>query len=166
MANVLTAVIRHLGEVEAVILGERTLDTGWAQLAGRVAGALNWPQVLRTCQASIEGGQFYGTRLLDGEYERVMCELPVVIATLDGAWRLRYPNGTRLINTYRSDDAIEEWSIRELLSEDKLVPILHDKGLDFAPERERGVRLEGSSIAVASAMAEHLRSRSKRQGGA
>jgi len=164
-ARLQSAIIRQLGEVDLVITGASTLDTGWSQLAARLAQALDWPQVLRAWQAEVRGAALHATRSKDGVYEDVTCVLPAVMSVVAGAMRLRYPDGALLINTYRAKDAIELWPAEELLTEDELSPLLQHKGLHFPPERERGLLIEGTQEHVARIIAEHLRSRANLQGG-
>jgi hypothetical protein len=65
----------------------------------------------------------------------------------------------RLINVYRDEGAVEQWDVADLLDTGDLVPLLERRGQDFPPERERGVRLEGTPEEMAQALANVLRKR-------
>jgi electron transfer flavoprotein alpha/beta subunit len=85
--------------------------------------------------------------------------LPAVVTVAAGALKLRYPDGTRLINVYRDEGAVEQWDVAELVDTSDLAPLLEKRGQDFPPERECGVRLEGTPEEMAEALARALRKR-------
>jgi electron transfer flavoprotein beta subunit len=159
MARVLASTVARLGGIDLILTGATTLDTGQSQLGSRLAEALGWPQVVDA----------WAVRVID-DHAEVVCQeglgyvtfeadLPAVVTVHPGALKPRYPDGVRLINVYRDAGAVEQWDVAELVDTGDLVPLLEKRGRDFPPERERGVRLEGSSQEMAEALAGELKKR-------
>ena len=169
MARVLAAAVTQLGGADLVLIGAITLDTGQGQLGPRLAEALGWPQILGAWQVEATDGRVRVVRrtfppLVGGEgegtgYVAVEAELPAVVTVLPGALKPRYPDGVRLINVYRAEDAVEKWDVSDLVDEAALQPLLEKRGQDFPPERERGTRLSGGPEEMAQALADALRQR-------
>ncbi|MGD1992421.1 MAG: hypothetical protein PVI59_04430 [Anaerolineae bacterium] len=164
MTGLLAAAVERLGEVDLILTGSTTLDTGQGQLGPRLAAAMDWPQVLDAWQVSVTEGKVEAV-LQDGTgFVMVEADLPAVVTLVPGAFKLRYPDGARLINVYRGDgdmaEAVTEWNVDELV--DGVEPLLERRGKDFPPERERGVRLDGSSGEMAQAAAAALLERVRR----
>jgi electron transfer flavoprotein beta subunit len=160
MAHLLAAAVERLGDVDLILTGATTLDTGQGQLGPRLAEALGWPQIVGA----------WAVRVLGEHHVEVICresrgymiheaDLPAVVTVVQGALKPRYPDGVRLINVYRDADAVEKWDVSELVGEAALKPLVEKRGRDFPPERERGVRLSGSSEEMAQALADALRER-------
>jgi len=171
MARVLAAVVERLGGVDLALTGATTMDTGQGQLGPRLAEVLGWPQIVgawaveatggrvqAVCQASppLVGGTGEGTG-----YVAVEANLPALVTVLPGALKLRYPDGARLINVYKSAgemaEALEQWDAADLVEAEALKPLLERRGQDFPPERERGTRASGTPEEMAQAVAGALR---------
>jgi electron transfer flavoprotein beta subunit len=161
MARVLAAAVERLGEVDLVLAGSTTLDAGQGQLGPRLAEAMGWPQVA--------GG--WAVKVMDGKVS-VVCEdgaghatfeadLPAVVTVPPGSLKLRYPDGVRLINIYKRvgeiADALERWDVTDLVDAEMLVPLLEPRGRTFPPQRELGMRLDGTLEEMAQAAADVLR---------
>jgi electron transfer flavoprotein beta subunit len=173
MARVLAAAVKRLGEVDLILTGATTLDTGQSQLGPRLAEALGWPQIVDAWAVRVVGGYVEtvcqtspfplgreGGR--GGHYAIPEADFPVLITLHPGALKLRYPDGVRLINVYRDEGAVERWDIADLVGDGVLQPLLEKRGQDFPPERERGVRLEGAPQEMAQALADVLKARTLR----
>lgn len=177
VVRALEAVIERLGGADLILVGATTLDTGQGQLGPRLAEALGWPQIVdawsvaiqrfselasqresesvnRSVQAVVQSGSDYVT---------VRADLPAVVTVQPGALKLRYADGVRLINVYRGEgeiaEALEHWSVTDLLAPDDLAPLLKSRGRDFPPERERGERVEGTPEEMTQTVADALRQR-------
>jgi len=163
MARVLAVAVERLGGADLVITGATTFDTGQGQLGPRLAETLGWPQIVGAWQVEAADGRVRVVRQEGSGYVVVNADLPVVITVLPGALKPRYPDGARLINVYRAEDAVEKWDVSDLVSdlvdEAALQPLLEKRGQDFPPERERGVRLSGTPEEMAQALADTLRQR-------
>jgi electron transfer flavoprotein beta subunit len=159
MARVLAAAVERLGQVDLVLIGATTLDTGQGQLGPRLAEALGWPQIVGAWKVEATDGQVQavcqdGTRCITVE-----TDLPAVVTVLPGTLKPRYPDGVRLINVYRTKDAVEKWDASDLVDEAALQPLLEERGQDFPPERERGVRVSGTLEEIAQAAIDALQQR-------
>jgi electron transfer flavoprotein beta subunit len=168
MARVLAAAVERLGDADLVLVGATTLDTGQSQLGSRLAEALGWPQIVEAWAVRVVGDHvetvcYIPPPLRGGlggnPYAILEADLPAVVTVHPGALKLRYPDGTRLINVYRDERAVEVWDATDLVDADILKPLLEKRGQDFPPERERGVWLEGAPQEMAQALASELRKR-------
>ncbi len=162
-ARLLQAVVDRLGGADLVLVGMTTLDTAQAQLGPRLAGALGWPQIVGAWSVEIVDGRVRAVRRDGDDYVVVETDLPAVVTVPGRALEPRYPDGTRLVNVYRGEggmgEAVLRWDVADLLHPEGLVPLLENRGRDFPPERELGVRVEGTTEEVAQAVAEALRAR-------
>jgi electron transfer flavoprotein beta subunit len=169
MARVLAAAAGRLGDVDLILTGATTLDTGQGQLGPRLAEALDWPQIVDAWAVRVVGDHVEvvcqtppppvgGDRGGGSGYVLLEADLPAVVTIHPGALKLRYPDGVRLISVYRDEGAVEQWDVADLI-EEMPQPLLERRGQDFPPERERGVRLEGAPEEVAKALAGELRKR-------
>ncbi len=160
MARVLRAVVERLGGTDLILIGTTTLDTGQSQLGPRLAGALGWPQIVGAWSVEAVDGRIQAVRQDGEEYVVIETDLPAVVTVPAGALEPRYPEGARLINVYRGEggmaEAVAQWDVAELIDPEGLTPLLEGRGRDFPPERERGVRVEGSIEEAAQAVAEAL----------
>ncbi len=166
MASALTAAIERLGGADLVLTGSTTLDTGQGQLGPRLAEALDAAQITGAWEVSSSDGRVQAILQQNGGYVTVEADLPAVVTLLPGALKLRYPDGVRLINVYRGEGEVgaglETWDAAELVDETSLKPLVESRGKAFAPERERGVRVSGTSAEMAQAAANALRQRMQR----
>jgi electron transfer flavoprotein beta subunit len=166
MTRLLTAAIERLGGADLVLTGATTLDTGQGQLGPRLAEALGWPQILHAWQVEVVNGAARAVLKQGGEYVTVEADLPVVVTLPAGAPKLRYPNGARLINIYKNvgpiAEALERWDVADLADAEARKPLQERRGLDFPPERERGVRASGTAEEMAQAAANALQKRMRR----
>jgi electron transfer flavoprotein beta subunit len=170
VTRVLAAAVGRLGDIDLILTGATTLDTGQSQLGPRLAGALNWPQIVDAWVVRVVGGhveivcQNFSPSVGEDRgggsgYVILEADLPAVVTVHPGALKPRYPNGVRLINVYRDQGAVEQWDVAELVDTSDLAPLLEKRGQDFPPERERGVRVSGTPEEVAQTLAGALRKR-------
>ncbi len=156
-AQVLAAAVGQLGGVTLVLIGATTLDTGRSQLGPRLAEALGWPQIVGAWQVDVEDSRLRAVVRSGAKYVAVESSLPAVATVVPGALKPRYPDGTRLINVYRAEDAVERWDVSDLIGGVMLQPLLEKRGQDFPPQRERGTRVGGTPEEMAQALADALR---------
>jgi len=169
--RVLAAAVERLGGADLILAGATTMDTGQGQLGPRLAEALGWPQVVGAWHVAAADGRVQAvcqsSPLLVGEegggtsYVTVEADLPAVVTVLPGVLKLRYPDGARLINVYRGvgevAEGLEQWDVADLVDMESLKPLLERRGQDFPPERERGVRIDGTPEEMAWVVADALR---------
>jgi len=139
IANLIAAAVRKIGEIDLVIAGHQSLDTGAGELAPRVAEALDWPQILGA--AKIDAGANGVTAIVrQAGFRQVETSMPVVVSILGEAYRGTYANGWRLMDAYKKWN-VEAWSTADLdLGEDDLRPLTIKKEDAFPPERQLGTR--------------------------
>ena len=137
IANLIAAAARKIGGIDLIIAGHQALDTGAAELAPRLAEALDWPQILGA--AKIEAGANGVTAIVQqGGFVQVEAMTPVVVSMLGEAYRGSYANGWRLMDAYKKWN-VEAWSTADLdLVEDELRPLTIKKEDAFPPERQLG----------------------------
>jgi electron transfer flavoprotein beta subunit len=137
ITNLIAAAVRKLGDIDLIIAGDQSLDTGAGELTPRLAEALDWPQILGA--AKIEAGEQGVTAIVQADgFVQVEAALPVVVALLPEAYRGSLPNGWRLMDAYKQWD-VEAWSTAELdLGDDDLRPLTTKKEDAFPPERQPG----------------------------
>lgn len=166
--QLLAAAVERLGDVDLILTGATTLDTGQGQLGPRLAEALGWPQIVDAWAVRVVGDHVevvcqnppppVGEDRGGGNgYAILEAALPAVVTVHPGALKPRYSDGVRLINVYRDEGAVEGWDVADLLDTGDLAPLLEKRGRDFPPERERGVQLEGTPEEMAKALAGELR---------
>lgn len=167
MARVLAAVVERLGGADLVLTGATTLDTGQGQLGPRLAEALGWPQILSALHIEAHDGRVEVILKEGNRYVTVETSLPAVVTVLPNTLKPRYPDGVRLINVYKGGGematALEQWDVADLVDKGALKPLWEQRGQDFPPERERGVRVSGTLEEMAQALADALNLRALRQ---
>jgi electron transfer flavoprotein beta subunit len=183
MARVLAAAVERLSEMDdspvLILIGATTLDTDQGQLGPRLAEALGWPHISGAWRIEVADRQVQAVRQEAPGYVTVEADLPAVVMVLPGTLKLRYPDGVRLINVYREEDAVERWDVNDLLDgaarysgrtglrapdvqgggRSPLQPLLEKRGRDFPPERARGERVSGTLEDMAQAVADALKQR-------
>ena len=150
IANLIAAAARKIGEIDLILAGHQSLDTGAGELAPRLAEALDWPQILGA--AKIDAGANGVTAVVarsgvlagavggdaDGLFVQVEASMPVVVSLLAEAYRGSHANGWRLMDAYKKWN-VEAWSTADLeLGEDDLRPLTTKKEDAFPPERQPG----------------------------
>jgi electron transfer flavoprotein beta subunit len=137
IANLIAVAARKIGEIDLIITGHQSLDTGAGELAPRLAEALDWPQILGA--AKIDAGSNGVTAIVQGAgYMQVEASTPVVVSMLAEAYRGSHANGWRLMDAYKKWN-VEAWSTADLdLGEDDLRPLTIKKEDAFPPERQPG----------------------------
>jgi electron transfer flavoprotein beta subunit len=137
VANLIAAVVHKIGDIDLIIAGHQSLDTGAGELAPRLAEALDWPQILGV--AKFDAGEQGVTAIVQRTgFMQVEASTPVVVSMLAEAYRGSYANGWRLMDAYKKWN-VEAWSTAELeLGEDDLRPLTAKKEDAFPPERQLG----------------------------
>jgi electron transfer flavoprotein beta subunit len=165
-AGVLAAAVERLGGADLALVGATTVDTGEGQLGPRLAEALGWPQIVGAWQVEAADGTVRAVCRDGADHVLVEADLPAVVTVAAGALKPRYPDGTRLVNVYKSQgplaEALEPWDVADLVDAQALKPLVERRGQDFPPERERGARASGAPSEMALAAADALRQRVRR----
>jgi electron transfer flavoprotein beta subunit len=146
----LLALINHLGGVDLIVNGHRTLDTG--QTSGAwLAEALGWPYLAEAVECSVDKEVVRIVRRSDDErcpFEAFETDLPAVVTVTRDGPQPRYPHGGDLIIAYRNPKAYETLAASDLgLSDSDLQPVTAERGQSFPPEREFGKQVTVADIA-------------------
>jgi electron transfer flavoprotein beta subunit len=141
VVKLLVSLIRHLGGVDLVVNGHRTLDTGLSSGAG-LAEALGWPYLGETVDCALEGGQVRAVRRVHPHqvrFEAWSAPLPAVVTVTQGGPKPRYAHGGDIISAYRDHQAVELMTLVDLgMVESDIAPRTDLRGQSFPPEREFG----------------------------
>ena len=137
ITNLIAAATRKIGEIDLIITGHQSLDTGGGELAPRLAETLDWPQILGA--AKLDAGEQGVTAIVQQtDFVQVEASTPVVVSMLAEAYRGSYADGWRLMDAYKKWN-VEAWSTADLeLDEDDLRPLTAKKEDAFPPERQLG----------------------------
>jgi electron transfer flavoprotein alpha/beta subunit len=147
VANSLAAAINRLGDIDLVLCGEQSLDTGAGELGPRLAENLDWPQLTRAAQVeAIKDG--FKAIVEHGEFVAMEVTAPAVISILPEAFKGSFANGWRLMDAYKKI-VVDIWRAEELgLSEDDLRTLTTKKEDAFPPERQLGTPVRNAKELV------------------
>jgi len=158
LTNVLQRVIQRLGDVDLVMLGAETPQADLAQIAPRLAAALDWPGIFGAHRVEVENGVVRAIAPRLGVFHAAEADLPAIVTLARDSNKPRYPRGLDLVNAYRTPDAVEVLALANLgLAENDLAPVAELRGESFPPERELGKRLEGNLDEMANQLANVIR---------
>ena len=160
----LVALIHHLGGVDLVINGHRTLDTGVSSGAA-LAEALGWPYLGEAVECSVADPVVRIVRMGDGQggpggrpdqgegkphpYEAYEADLPAVITVTRAGPAPRHPHGGNIIAMYRDPGAVETIPISDLgLTDSDMATVTAERGQSFPPEREFGKQAAVEDVAA------------------
>jgi electron transfer flavoprotein alpha subunit len=90
-ANALSAVVRHLGEVDLVLAGSSALDGETGQVGPQVATNLDVPQATGCEEVTLRDGVVVVRRVVAGGYERLRMPTPALFTIAETGFRPRYP---------------------------------------------------------------------------
>lgn len=137
IANLIAAAARKIGEIDLIISGYQSLDTGAGELAPRLAEALDWPQIIGAVK--LDAGEQGVTAIVkQADFVQVESATPVVVSMVAEIYRGSYADGWRLMDAYKKWN-VEAWSTADLdLGKDDLRPLTIKKEDAFPPERQFG----------------------------
>jgi electron transfer flavoprotein beta subunit len=137
IANLIAAAARKIGEIDLIISGYQSLDTGAGELAPRLAEALDWPQIIGAVK--LDAGEQGVTAIVkQADFVQVESATPVVVSMVAEVYRGSYADGWRLMDAYKKWN-VEAWSTADLdLGKDDLRPLTIKKEDAFPPERQFG----------------------------
>ncbi len=146
VANLIAAAIEKIGDVELVLVGDRSLDTGAGELAARLAEALDRPQVLGAAKIELNGA--LRAVVQNGGLVEVEAPLPAVASIMTEAFTGSHPDGWRLMDAYKKWN-VEAWNASDLgVSDDDLRSTTSKKEDAFPPERQPGTLVRTAKEAL------------------
>jgi electron transfer flavoprotein beta subunit len=141
-ARILAKAVDKLGNVDLILCGDRSLDTGAGEVGPRLAEALGWPQVLGALDVSVSDRRARAVKANGKGFVALEVGLPALVTVAAGANQPRYPHGGRIMQSYR-EYQLEAWTAADVgMNEDELKPLLENRGQSFPPERQRGTVLD------------------------
>ncbi|HLF29366.1 MAG TPA: hypothetical protein VJG32_23825 [Anaerolineae bacterium] len=144
-ASALAAAIRKIGEVDVILLGARSRDSGSGELAPRLAEALDLPALTDVASIQMNGDVAKIVHKYGDAFVRVEVKAPAVVAVSevgDQSCLSQYPSGWRLMDAYRKWP-VDAWCASDLaLSAGELRPMTMKKEDAFPPERQLGARVK------------------------
>ncbi len=159
-AAALTGVLRCLadfvGGADVLVFGADVLDADLAQVAPRLAAALEGAFVGPVHQLEIGADTVQAIVASGDGYRRAEAPWPVVVAVARDSNRPRYAPADRIITAHSTPEAVEVVTLADL-GAGELTPLTEGRGETFPPEREMGVVMEGTEAETAARVAEALR---------
>ncbi len=147
VANSLAAAINRLGDIDLVLCGEQSLDTGAGELGPRLAENLDWPQITRAAKVEALDTGFKAIVQHD-DFVAQTISAPAVISIMPEAFTGTFANGWRLMDAYKKI-IVDIWRAEELgLSEDDLRTLTAKKEDAFPPERQLGTPVRNAKELV------------------
>ncbi len=120
-AKALAAAIKRFNDVGLVICAEGASDSYARQTAPRIGTLLDWPVISSVCKMEFHDNSVIATRKLDNCMEKVIVELPAVVAVLPEIYQAPIP-GLKAVMV-AGKKPITEFTIEEL-------------GVDIFPQTE------------------------------
>ncbi len=114
LVTVLQRLVTHLGGVDLILLGADALADDTAQIAPRLAAALDWPLIDGSHQLEVNGADLTAIAAAGQGFHKLQAPLPAVIAVAHDSNKPRYPAGARLITIYQSPDVVEVLTAADL----------------------------------------------------
>ncbi len=147
--RILAAALTKLGDVDLIIAGRASSDTGSGQLGPRLAEALGYVQVTDVYTLMVNDDTIEATRRWEMGVAAVETAIPAVVTVAPEAFPPRYAPGARIMNAYREWD-VTVWDAADLgLDEAALQPLLAFRREGFPPPLEVGEKLRGDPADVA-----------------
>jgi electron transfer flavoprotein beta subunit len=154
VANLMAAAIEQIGDVDLVLTGDRSLDTGAGDLAARLAEALDRPQVLSAVKIELNG--VLKAVVQNGGLVEVEAPLPAVASILAEAFTGSHPDGWRLMDAYKKWN-VEVWTASDLgVADDDLRSTTGKKEDAFPPDRQPGTLVRSAKEALAMLQRERI----------
>jgi len=143
-------------ECDLVLGGWRAVDDGSAQVAGRVAEALNIPVVNQVTKVEIEGNKAIATHDIEGGSEIIEVPLPVVLTAQKGLNEPRYPTMKGIMQAKKKP--MEKKGLADLgLDAGQVAPKIKILSFSLPSPRAAGKVFEGEAAEVAAVLVKALR---------
>ncbi|MCS7126374.1 MAG: electron transfer flavoprotein subunit beta/FixA family protein [Aigarchaeota archaeon] len=143
-SRTLAEAIKKIGEYHIILCGEESSDAGTGHVPPSIAEFLNIPQITFVSNVEIVDGKIRAKRVLEGAYEIIECEPPVLLSIEYGSNTPRFPDFRR-----------KRWVDKEFK-----LKILNIKDLEL---REEEVGLKGSRSIVEELREMSLKERARQK---
>ena len=157
-AEVLSAAIRKIGDVDLVLLGKHGVGADNQQVGSIVAENLDLPAVTVVVKLEVADGKLKAEREIEGGHEIVECHLPALVTAQKGLNEPRYASLKGIMKAKKKP--LDAWDAAVLeLSE--VSPRTSYVKLEMPPERQAGRIIEGEPAEAAKELARLLREEAK-----
>jgi len=112
-ARILAAAVQKIGDVELVIFGRQTIDTGTSLTTAQTARALGWPMLALAGSINLAGNKITVERIIEEGKQTVSASLPVVMSVVQSIGEPRYPSFMGIRKASRAE--IPVWSLADLV---------------------------------------------------
>ncbi|SHG80086.1 electron transfer flavoprotein subunit beta/FixA family protein [Ornithinibacillus halophilus] len=129
-------------EVDLILAGNVAIDEASGQVGPRLAERLGMPYVTTITSLEIDGDTVNVEKDVEGDVEKVLTSLPLLVTCQQGLNDPRYPSLPGIMKAKKKP--LEELEIDDLdLDEDELEPKTKTVDIFLPPEKEAGRVLEG-----------------------
>ncbi|MFA6212052.1 MAG: electron transfer flavoprotein subunit beta/FixA family protein [Candidatus Obscuribacterales bacterium] len=138
-AYALHKVLNYIGKPDLIFCGLQTTDGDTAQVGPQIAERLGLPQVTYCEDFHMEDGKVHARRIIEGGYQKVVAETPLLITVANSYHPLEY-------KSFRG-----AWRVRRLArDQDELKKFIHTIDLDLVSADPERTGLKGSPTIVAA----------------
>ena len=154
-ARVLAAAINKISDVDMVIFGRQTLDSGSGLTAAQTARVLGWPMLGLAGQIKADAGSVTVERVIEEGRQSVKSNLPAIISVVQSIGEPRYPSFMGIRKASKAN--IPVWSLSDL-GVSAPAPVVTRSELMNPPARDTTVEIiTGESPAeIAEKLADRL----------
>ncbi|MBI5175012.1 MAG: electron transfer flavoprotein subunit beta/FixA family protein [Candidatus Obscuribacter sp.] len=138
-AYALFRTVSYVGKPDLVFCGLQTTDGDTAQVGPQLAERMGLPQITYCEDFSIEDNKVHGRRIIEGGYQKVVSEMPLLVTVANSYHPLEY-------KSFRG-----AWKVRRLArNEEELKKFIHTIDLDIVKADPDRTGLKGSPTIVAA----------------
>ncbi|MBK9771219.1 MAG: electron transfer flavoprotein subunit beta/FixA family protein [Candidatus Obscuribacter sp.] len=137
-AYALYKTVQHIGKPDLIFCGLQTTDGDTAQVGPQLAERMGFPQITYCEDFSMQDGKVHGRRIIEGGYQKVVCDTPVLFTVANSYHPLEY-------KSFRG-----AWRVRKLArNEEEMRKFIHTIDLDIVGADSERAGLKGSPTIVA-----------------
>lgn len=138
-AYALFKTVSYVGKPDLVFCGLQTTDGDTAQVGPQLAERMGLPQITYCEDFSIVDGKVHGRRIIEGGYQKVVSEMPLLVTVANSYHPLEY-------KSFRG-----AWKVQRLArNEEELKKFIHTIDLDLVGAEPDRTGLKGSPTIVAA----------------
>ncbi len=138
-AYALFRTVSYVGKPDLVFCGLQTTDGDTAQVGPQLAERMGLPQITYCEDFSIENNKVHGRRIIEGGYQKVVSEMPLLVTVANSYHPLEY-------KSFRG-----AWKVQRLArNEEELKKFIHTIDLDVVQADPDRTGLKGSPTIVAA----------------
>jgi len=138
-AYALYKTVQHVGKPDLIFCGLQTTDGDTAQVGPQLAERMGFPQITYCEDFSMQDGKVHGRRIIEGGYQKVVCDTPVLFTVANSYHPLEY-------KSFRG-----AWRVRKLArNEEEMRKFIHTIDLDIVGADAERTGLKGSPTIVAA----------------